>query len=529
MACCCAVLLDTVSIQQYVFGSNRLRDNLGSSALVKRIYAELLEKSLKEMGYKPEVLPAWKNDYHEVLMNTDSPPPFEVGFIGGGKALLFFAAQDAAISFVRTWTKLLLVEAPGLRTAVAIKPDFNLDDEQFTRELDCLFRQLAINKNSYFPNTTLPTHGITAECPRTGLTIDGRIEGLPDDEKNEVSSVALARYYASMEEIKEYRELCERNAGNKFILPTELEHLGQKPDTDSHIAIIHADGNDMGKRFTKCKTLVEYRKLAIDVEQATYDAFGDLIGHVARNVVPYMDSDESVFELTRIDGKICLPLRPIIIGGDDVTFVAEGRLGIHLAEKFLEFFYKRTKSFGEDIYACAGVAIIKTKYPFYRGYELAEQLCSSAKQQARLHGDSSWLDFQLIYGGISGSLDSIRKQQVHLAGIELFWGPYLVIGNHSHNDRSFQKFKSALVRLHNEEAWPPSKIKELRTAFYEGQEMLEQKVGELRARGITLPNFGTTMGLAERGSADSATPYHDLIEALEYYPPFLLMDGGDTH
>ena len=29
MACCCAVLLDTVSIQQYVFGSNRLQDNLG--------------------------------------------------------------------------------------------------------------------------------------------------------------------------------------------------------------------------------------------------------------------------------------------------------------------------------------------------------------------------------------------------------------------------------------------------------------------------------------------------------------------
>jgi|LSQX01.2.fsa_nt_gb hypothetical protein len=525
MACCCAVLLDTVSIQQYVFGSNRLRDNLGSSALVKRIYAESLEKCLDEMGYNLEVLPAWKTDYHTVLMNTDSPPPFEVGFIGGGKALLFFAAQDAAISFVKKWSKRLLVQAPGLRTAVAIKPDFNLDEDQFTRELECLFQQLAINKNCYFPNTTLPTHGITAECPRTGLTIDG----LTDDEKNEVSSVAIARFYASIEEIKEYRELCEQNAGDKFILPTELGHLGQKPETDSHIAIVNADGNYMGKRFTKCKTLVEYRKLAVDVEQATYDAFGDLIGHVARNVVPYMDSDESAFELTRIDGKTCLPLRPIIIGGDDVTFIAEGRLGIHLAEKFLEFFYKRTRSFGDGINACAGVAIIKTKYPFYRGYELAEQLCSSAKQQARLHGDSSWLDFQLVYGGISGPLDSIRKQQVHLAGIELFWGPYLVIGNHSHNDRSFQKFKSALARLNDEKVWPRSKIKELRTTFYEGQEMLELKLGELRARGITLPDFGTTMGLAERGSADSATPYHDLIEALDYYPPFLLMNGGETH
>ena len=113
-------------------------------------------------------------------------------------------------------------------------------------------------------------------------------------------------------------------------------------------------------------------------------------------------------------------------------------------------------------------------------------------------------------------------------GIELFWGPYLVIGNHSHNDRSF-KIQVCSSRLNDEKVWPRSKIKELRTTFYEGQEMLELKLGELRARGITLPDFGTTMGLAERGSADSATPYHDLIEALDYYPPFLLMNGGETH
>ena len=88
MACCCAVLLDTVSIQQYVFGSNRLRDNLGSSALVKRIYAESLEKCLDEMGYNLEVLPAWKTDYHTVLMNTDSTP-FRSRFYRGWKSSLF--------------------------------------------------------------------------------------------------------------------------------------------------------------------------------------------------------------------------------------------------------------------------------------------------------------------------------------------------------------------------------------------------------------------------------------------------------
>nr|WP_269849654.1 hypothetical protein [Methanosarcina horonobensis] len=31
--------------------------------------------------------------------------------------------------------------------------------------------------------------------------------------------------------------------------------------------------------------------------------------------------------------------------------------------------------------SCAGVAITKTKYPFYRGYELAEDLCKNAKKR----------------------------------------------------------------------------------------------------------------------------------------------------
>jgi hypothetical protein len=30
------------------------------------------------------------------------------------------------------------------------------------------------------------------------------------------------------------------------------------------------------------------------------------------------------------EGKICLPFRPLVYGGDDVTFVCDGRLGLVL-------------------------------------------------------------------------------------------------------------------------------------------------------------------------------------------------------
>ena len=42
-----AVLLEIVSIQRYIFSSNRLKDNLGASYLVKSIYEEPLSEVLK--------------------------------------------------------------------------------------------------------------------------------------------------------------------------------------------------------------------------------------------------------------------------------------------------------------------------------------------------------------------------------------------------------------------------------------------------------------------------------------------------
>ena len=56
-----AVIIDTVSIQSYIFSSNKLKENVGASHLVKKIYEielkEALEKDirpkLRELGYAP--------------------------------------------------------------------------------------------------------------------------------------------------------------------------------------------------------------------------------------------------------------------------------------------------------------------------------------------------------------------------------------------------------------------------------------------------------------------------------------------
>ena len=78
-------------------------------------------------------------------------------------------------------------------------------------------------------------------------------------------------------------------------------------------------------------------------------------------------------------GEERLPFRPIVFGGDDVTFVCEGRLGLPLAAHYLTRLASEILPDGDPLYARAGIAIVKTHYPFARAYELAGRLGDSAK------------------------------------------------------------------------------------------------------------------------------------------------------
>ena len=55
-----AILFDTTSIQQYVFGSNKLKDNLGASYIIEHIYDYLIDKT--KIG----------------------KPQLSIGYVGGG-------------------------------------------------------------------------------------------------------------------------------------------------------------------------------------------------------------------------------------------------------------------------------------------------------------------------------------------------------------------------------------------------------------------------------------------------------------
>lgn len=488
------VLLDTTSIQKYVFSSNQLKENLGASYLLKSVYEDVLSEAAKSVTIA------------------------KVGYIGGGNALLFFKGREEARVFVKQWTLILLVKTPGLTTAVAISddgiPESDLDDEKKFKEFkDKLFHKLVLNKNRKQPRVTLPSHGITSECVSTGLSAEVWWGSEKDEEDRKYySCVAFAKMSASDEANREFKKIYKKD----FAL--DFDELGGSNDKDSHIAIVHIDGNGMGDRFSECSTLKGTKELSKAVEQATVKSLKKLIEVIESRIAK---KDLPIEPCNRF------PLRPIIVGGDDITFVCDGRVGLYFAKIFVEEFQRHQMPDDEGLSACAGVAITKLKYPFSRGYALAEQLCKSAKAKRREENDNgSWIDFHISYGGISEDIDSLRKREYETLHGNLLLRPYKI------QDTSINSFDEAIARVSKlrENEFPNSKLKELREVLYQSDDQRKSFSTILKSTEYSLPDDSAgrfSINFFAGVNGKDKTPYFDMIELMELYPNIKEEDNGN--
>ncbi len=489
-----AILFDTISIQQYVFGSNKLKDNLGASYIVEHIYDYLVRKSV----YPEEEI--------------------EIGYIGGGNALLFTKSEAKAKEIIQNYTTELLWKYPGVSIAVAIKEGF--DRKKYSSEIQILFGKLTENKGKFQPINTISSHGITATCQFSSLSVE--VIKNYSNKTELISSFTATKRINEDEARNEEKSLLNNEIFDELKFPDKLEDLGQRKGEDSHIAIVHIDGNGFGNIFRELNSIEETSNLSSKVKTVVREAFI----HILSEYVVNKDTIKYLFEEYFIKGYI-LPIRPIILGGDDITFVCHGKLGIWFAEQFMENF-NNNNFIGHDrkeqkFSSCAGIAIVKTKYPFYRAYQLAEELCTSAKNARKKYMDTqqtenggNWIDFQLAYSGLGNTLEEVRKLQFfNIKGNKpLYNRPYRlekVAGN-----ISFDQLKKYSLTL--KETLPNAKIKDLRemltrddASFEDFMEHLKHQHNEFKMKFFNRQN-----------DQKNKYPFFDMIELLEIYPTNLI-------
>ena len=545
-----AILLDTRSIQKYVFSCNKLKTNVGASYLVDGIFNDLMQNIiLPKYNLKmPDI--SWKKSDGIQIVKDDTIEA-EIVYIGGGNMLILinkFPEEDDNLKLCRdivsSWSLEILKKAPGLKTGAAIGM-MDVSEDAFKDSLDDMYVQLKQNQNTVLPQVDLPYTGLTLECDISGKTAD-TFDWV--DKKwiaKEVKAKTDAYKYASEKVRYEYEDILN----NEYDFASELEKIGCK-EGESYISVIHIDGNNMGVKFSKCKDSQERKKLSLTVVKIVQNAFRELI----QSIIDEYDSkayDEALDKRDLIDdkGKKLLPIRPIIIGGDDITFVCPARVGIEYAKRFIEAVnkqdflndeqYKRmSKEIKEEkkdnesmkisktMSCCGGVAIVPLKYPFFRAYQLAEHLCSSAKTKSR-QDDSSLIDFAILYGEMTPSLEQLCRYQYVAPEGYLHYGPYYIKKN-SDEDIADKSSINDLLSLKDKLKTKvvSNKIKELRDVltrdlhaqirFLENCESVRDIIKEeSKIKNIEAKAFWQK----KDGEDDLKTRYVDAIEIIDFTLP----------
>jgi hypothetical protein len=435
--------------------------------------------------------------------------------------------SNLAEEFTRKLSLRALQQAPNLQLVIAYKP-FDWNSDSLYEVMQNVASELKNQKRAPSYSAPLLGLGVTVMCRSTELPAVGLTRRIHDDESSTYPAAAEIHAKRAVAE-KHNNQPSEADTRLKrnidpsagYDYPSDLDEMGRSRGESSFVAVVHADGDGMGQRIKaigeqfKDQTqnrdyLDSLRSFSDCLNHAAQTALQNVVDRLAqrlakdgkgqlihRNAFGDTITEIKLKKLEQIEG-FYLPFRPIVFGGDDVTFVCDGRLGLSLATAYLREFKARTGNLPDGkgyATSCAGVAIVKSHYSFARAYALAEDLCRSAKDLRRQIAedaatDETWkgsgIDWHFAISGLSGSVQEIRAREYNPAPGPLTLRPTLldsVLGNEHRTwtvvekgIRAFQETKPLVNSAQETSSWSlrRNKVKALRDTLREGPAAVSQ-------------------------------------------------------
>jgi hypothetical protein len=493
-------IIDVGSIQSYIFASDVVREVVGASFLVRQA---------------TETWPAAHLVEGEEILSA-----------GGGQCrVLLLGGEERVKQFFEACSRHALINAPGLSLAYGWEECDWDRPGSLSQALVSASAKAARQRSSAPAVVSLPALPVSARCQSTREAASMQVSDPGGDTRYVSDAVAAKRQYA--EDANRHLEDTCKPSPHGF--PWEFDKLGRTPGESSYIGVIHIDGNRMGERIQRilktCESDNEQYKKALSgiagsIEKAGVAAIRHVTSCVRENIRGSRFAD--AFELWPTGKGGCyLPIRPLVYGGDDVTIVCDGRIALSVAAEFLTAFGECSLSAvgsSETLDASAGVAIVKSHYPFAQAYQLADDLADSAKQRARIEGGGA-LDWHLSAHNLTGDLDAIRVREYGNSVGGLLARPWSVGA-----DRDWRTWKTLLkIRASFlSEEWEArrGRRRELLDVLREGPDatrrFVARYVPELLPEITSLPNPGDVRTTGWHGDApgSSVCVYYDAVEML---------------
>lgn len=371
-------------IQNYIFDTNALKEIIGASEIIEEISTSILKEILKTHYNENNLLLA----------------------AAGNIRYFFDKKEEAQVVYEQFPDKVReLAGNIGFSQAIIEVSQTSLEQTHFI----ALEKKLRENRNN----------PITVPDLITMTRAMNRRTGSVQYKYNKLKKESLD--YSSYQKVQHHEAhllLDKVDPDSKWNFPKEVSDITQN-ESKNYVAVVHADGNQLGKIIQKVlesgNSATVLKKMSELIEFSTIEAFKTAFEKIIVKKQKYdrIENDDGT-----ITNKV--PLRPVILGGDDITFIIRADLAVEFTNEYLKAFESATqKNFSEiglqsGLTATAGVVFIKEKYPFHYGVHLAESICAYAKNKS--NRAYSCMQFYKIKDSFVNDYNDIVENELTIKG-----------------------------------------------------------------------------------------------------------------
>lgn len=437
-------------IQRFIFQTNKLKVIVGASELVEQVCTEAFEEFAKN---------------GEWIISA------------AGNIKYIFNNREDCEKAVREFPKKVISMAPGITLSQAV---VNITDDYETKrnELEMKLREA---RNYQMVSQSIGLMGIE-RSRTTGLPeIAGTKDHLDSATKKKIDCTKIAR-----------QKLHDKLFAGKFNVNNSIYEIEQLTGRNDWIAVIHADGNGLGDIVRQIGgDIKKFKEFSKNLSLATEKAAQEAVKAVATSDI--------------------VKVVPVVIGGDDLTVIICADIAVQFANAYMRAFEQLTEELcSKKLTACAGIAFIKSSYPFYYGYELAESLCSKAKNiSGREH---SCLLFHKVQDSfIKDFGDIMERELTPSAGKSFLYGPYYI--NKFMNNPTVQELINNIERLNADSLGSAAKthLRQWLSLMYESDDVALQRLDRVKSQ---------TFNAELRQLIDNATSSRKIAKEEDAYAAF---------
>lgn len=386
-------------IQKFIFNTGKLKEMIGGSEIIYHIcQPAFFTPVLEEIGCQREAREETSgNDWHMLLQNN------------AGVLALLLPDEEKGHAFLSACSQKILENFPTLPYFGAQTPmawsNRSLKD---ARER---IHKLIEEQRMRMP----PPCGI----PMLPLLRPSRLDGQP--------AVALSREAQGREFIS-LSSLCKRDHKILDMSKRRLQAYAGTPDNviwtndmevmlpnGGKVALLHMDGNDMGKLFgsmrdrhennTLAENVAAMRELSNGIEELNREAFayatGKMLDYLLHHDPGSINKD-----------NIIMPMRPLVIGGDDITLLIRADLALFFINLFVSRYEKLAARKNLSLSLGIGMVVMDSSWPFAKAFALTEDLTKNAKKITvnPIGPRPSSLDYLVLTEDVDKDVSALRKR-----------------------------------------------------------------------------------------------------------------------